>query len=126
MADQTFDALLDQLFGETPAFGDADRFARRVVERLDRGWTARRLLIGGLGLLGGVIGGAQVLGSGLIGRIGDLTARSDRAISSSLAGMLPAGLTPRDMPLNGEILWMAAALAIVAVGFAITRAIREI
>jgi hypothetical protein len=126
MADQSFDALLDRLFSETPAFGDADHFARRVVERLDRGWTARRLMIGGLGLLGGVIGGAQVLGSGLIGRIGDLTARSDRAIAAGLADAAPAGLGLRDMPLNGDILWMAAALAAVAVGFAITRGIREI
>jgi len=125
MAELAFDAVLDRMFADVPAFADADTFARRVEERLDRGWTARRLVIGGLGLIGGLIGGAQILGSGLLARLGEFTDRSDRVVSALLANLLPSDLVPRGVPFDGEILWMAAGLAAVAVGFAITRAIRE-
>jgi len=126
MAELAFDALLDRLYGEAPAFADADRFARRVEERLDRGWTARRWVIGGLGLIGGLIGGGQILSSGLVGRLDELGNRSDRLISAGITDLLPLDFVPRGLPLDGEILWMAAALAAVAVGFAVTRAIREL
>jgi hypothetical protein len=125
MAEIGFDALLDRMFTEVPAFADADTFARRVEERLDRGWTLRRLLIGGLGLIGGLIGGAQIVGSGVVARLGQIGARSDRVVSAVFSDLLPADFMPRGVPLNGEILWMAAALAAVAIGFALTRAIRE-
>jgi hypothetical protein len=125
MAELGFDALLDRMFADVPVFADADTFARRIDERLDRGWTVRRTVIGGLGLIGGLIGGAQILGSGLLSRMGELTNRSDRVISAGLSDLVPTDLMPRGILLNGEILWMAAALAAVAVGFALTRALRE-
>ena len=61
---------LDRLFAEPPAFADGDIFALRVEGRLDRGWTFRQFLIGGLGIAGGLILGAQILGSGLATRLG--------------------------------------------------------
>ena len=48
------------MFAASPAMGDNDLFVLQVAHRLDRGWTFRRLLIGGLGVAGGVIGGAAV------------------------------------------------------------------
>src|SRR5580658_9465651 len=75
MADRTFEMELDRLFGEHAAFADADLFAHRVEASLERGWTFRRLLIGGLGLAGGLFGAAQLLGSGMMQRLSALGAQ---------------------------------------------------
>src|ERR1700727_2611265 len=77
MADRTFEMELDRMFGEAPVFAANDLFAGRGEGRLDRGWPLRRLVIGGLGIVGGLIGGAQVLGSGLIARMGEISTRSN-------------------------------------------------
>src|SRR5665213_3077861 len=69
MAEASFEGRLERMFAEAPAMRDADLFTLQVVDRLDRGWTARRLLIGIMGAVGGVIGSAQILGSGVIGHI---------------------------------------------------------
>ncbi|MEO8812702.1 MAG: hypothetical protein ABI376_07305 [Caulobacteraceae bacterium] len=130
MADRTFEMELDRMFGEAPAMADADVFTSRVLGRLDRGWNLRQLLIGGLGLAGGVIGGAQIVGSDVIGRLTALGAHSDRLVSARLdqlhvAGILPDGVLEA-LPVNGEALVMSAALAVLAVGFAVVRAVRDI
>jgi hypothetical protein len=126
MADRGFEYELDRMFDNPPAFSDGDRFAALVEARLDRGWTFRRLLIGGLGLVGGLIGGAQILGSGLLTRISALGARSDEMVSSKITELAAAHLLPGGLAVNGEVLWMSAALGVVAIGFAVTRVIREI
>jgi len=126
MAERSFEMELDRLFGEAPAFFDGDLFARRVEERLDRGWTFRQFLIGGLGVAGGLILGAQILGSGLAGRLGAVTAQSKDLVASRLADLSALRLLPAGLPVNGEVVWMSAALAVVALGFAVTRAVREL
>ena len=77
MAEASFEGRLERMFAETPAMRDADLFTLQVVDKLDRGWTARRLLIGVMGAAGGVIGSAQILGSGVIGHIQALSAQSN-------------------------------------------------
>ena len=131
MADRSFEMTLERLFAEAPAFADADLFASRVEDRMMRGWSFRQFLIGSLGLLGGLIGGAQVLGSGLVARLGTVTESSRHLVSARLsdlaaAHILPASLFPANLALDGEVVWMAGALAAVAVGLALTRAIRDI
>ena len=116
---------LDRMFAEAPAFADGDLFALRVEERLDRGWTFRQFLIGGLGIIGGLIMGAQILGSGLAARLGAVTARSKDLVSSRLGDLASLHVLPAGLPMNGEVMWMAVGLAAVALGFALTRAIRE-
>src|SRR5580704_8318976 len=69
MAERNFEVELGRMFAEAPALPDANLFALRVDERLNRGWTVRRLVIGGMGVVGGLIGGAQVLGGGLVERL---------------------------------------------------------
>ncbi len=126
MADRSFDMTLDRLFGEAPVFPDAELFALRVEERLGRGWTFRQFLIGSLGLLGGLIGGAQVLGSGLISRLDSLTENSRHLITGRLAALTAAHILPNGLAIDGEVIWMTGALAAVAIGLALTRAIRDI
>ncbi len=130
MADRTFEMELDRQFGDHPILPDAELFAQRFAERLDRGWTFRRLLIGGLGLAGGLIGAGQVLGSGLLSRLHTISAQSD-ALMKAGAAQLPVArsvtaLLADGSPLDGQVLWMSAGLAALAIGLFVSRAIREI
>ncbi len=126
MPDRSFDMTLDELFGEAPVFADSDLFASRVEERLSRGWTFRQFLIGSLGLLGGLIGGAQVIGSGLISRLDTVTTNSRHLVTARLSELAAAHILPHGMAINGEVIWMTGALAAVAIGLGLTRAIRDI
>jgi hypothetical protein len=123
MADRTFEMELERLFGEQTAFPDADLFALRVESSLDRGWTFRNLLIGGLGLAGGLLASMQIMGAGVWPRLQELAMRYAPSVQMQWtdAHLLPGGLE-----VNGEVLWMSAALAAVAIGLAVTRAIRDI
>jgi hypothetical protein len=126
MADRSFEMELDRLFAEAPAFPDSDLFATRVETRLDRGWTFRRLLIGGLGVAGGLIGGAQIIGSGLLSKLSQVGERSNHMVSSGLGDLTADHILPGGLPINGEVLWMSAALAVLAIGLVATRAIKDI
>ena len=126
MADRSFEMELDRLFSEQPAFADSDLFAHRVESNLERGWAFRRMLIGTLGLAGGLVGAAQLLGSGVTQKVGALISQSAPTIQLQWTDVALSHLLPGGFEVNGEILWMSAALAVVAIGFGLTRAIREI
>jgi hypothetical protein len=130
MVDRSFEMELDRQFGEAPVMPDCELFAEGVVERLDRGWGFRRLLIGGLGLAGGLIGAAQVLSSGLLVRLQAVTQQLD-ALTRSGIGRMPVvrglgNLVSMGSTLDLQVLWMSAALGVLAVGLFVTRAIREL
>src|SRR3989344_92955 len=59
MAELDFDRRLERLFADAPELPDAQAFPQRIEQRLNRGWTARRWLLGASGMAGGVIGGRQ-------------------------------------------------------------------
>jgi hypothetical protein len=130
MVDRSFEMELDRRFAEAPILPDSELFAARVTERLDRGWTFRQLFIGALGLAGGLIGGGQVLGSGLLSRLDSIQAQSGALVKTGLSQLAPArnlsDLLAAGGSIDGHVLWMSAAMAVVAVGLFITRAIREI
>jgi hypothetical protein len=126
MADRTFEMELDRLFAEQPAFADADLFAHRVESGLERGWAFRRLLIGTLGLAGGLFGAAQLLGSGVTQRVSALIGQAEPNVQVQWTNVAVSHLLPGGFAVNGEILWMSVVLAVVAIGFGVTRAIREI
>ena len=137
MAERSFEAELESWFHDSAPLPDSAAFAARVTGRLERAWTFRRFLIGGLGLVGGLIGGAQVLDSGLLSRLGAMESHS---------GSMTHTLTTRfqDSPLaqspfihdtfgrlttlgggNAEVLWMSIAMALFAAGLLVTRVVRE-
>jgi hypothetical protein len=124
--DRAFEAKLDRLFAEAPAFGDADLFTLRVSDRLNRGWSLRDRLIGALGVAGGMIGVFQVAANGLIARAEALGDRSGVALGHALGHVLPVNLALSSLPFAGDVVWMPLVLAAVAVGFVVARAIREI
>jgi len=121
-----FETRLDRLFTQSPPMADGDAFAERVEQRLRRGWTFRRVLIGGLGVLGGVIGVAQMAASGVIGHVEGLSAQTGRLWSADLNKLTSLHLPLAVAPLGAGVLWMAAFVAVVGLGFAITRVIEDL
>ena len=124
--DKAFEQRLDRMFAAAPAFGDADLFALRVSDRLNRGWSLRGALIVALGVAGGMIGVFQVASNGLIARAQSLSDRSGVAFGHALDHVLPSNIALLGLPFAGEVVWMPVVLAALALGFVIARAIREI
>jgi len=120
-----FDAQLIQLFDAPPAFADADLFASTVMQRLDRGWQVRSLVIGGAGLIGGLIAVSQIMATNLIGKVESLSLGAQQHLVANLIRSAEAHLVLPSLPFGGEGLWMSAGLAGLALVFALTRAIEE-
>ena len=74
----------------------------------------RGVLIGGLGLAGGVIGGAQVLSSGLADRLAVITHHSREVAAARLEAVAGSLLLPGGISISPEL--AAMSLVLVAVG----------
>lgn len=123
MADE-FERRLERLFSEAPYLPDAPAFAERLERRLDRGWTARRWLIGAAGLAGGVIGASQLLVFNVFQKV-ETAEQSARVLGQGLSRVTPA--TDMVSALSGGYgVWIAVGLAVVTLGFAVSRVIEEI
>jgi hypothetical protein len=126
VADNSFEFRLERMFAEAPALPDADFFVLKVLERLDRGWAARRLLIGVMGVVGGLIGGFEILSTGAVAQVAALAARSNDFLSQHVTSALSTQLAPLGLYLDPRIIWYAVALAVVAAGLGVARLVREI
>jgi hypothetical protein len=124
MAEVDFERRLERLFSQSPELPDAHAFAERVERRLDRGWTARRLLIGAAGMTGGVIGASQLLMSNLFQRV-ETAEQSARVLSQGLARVSPTSDMVSALS-GGYGLWIAVGLAVLAMAFVVSRMIEEI
>jgi hypothetical protein len=124
MAEFDFERRLERLFSEAPDFADAQAFAERIERRLDRGWTARRWLIGAAGLAGGLIGASQLMLFNVFQRV-ESAEQSARALSLGLARATPSS-DMLSVLSGGYGAWIAGGLAVVAMGFAVSRVIEEI
>ncbi|HET9159062.1 MAG TPA: hypothetical protein VFN88_00485 [Caulobacteraceae bacterium] len=125
MADPDFETSLVKMFAEPPVLPDPDGFARLVEARLDRGWTLRQALIWTLGLAGGVIGVSQMLPARLMSQMEGASKESTQLIHRGLVSLSDLQGSLNTLPLGGEVVWMAAALGVMALAFAITRAVEE-
>lgn len=126
MAEPDFEAQLTRLFAEPPSFQDAALFNAEVTAKLDRGWTMRRLFIGGAGTVAGLFGAFQILTTRFSSELAQLSRNSSHSLESEYnAGVakLNAVLTT---PASAEAVWLAAALAVVALAFAVTRVVEEL
>ena len=124
MAEADFERRLERLFGEAPDLADSQAFAERIERRLDRGWTARRWLIGVAGGVGGVIGASQLMMFNLFQRVED-AGQSAWALGQGLSRVTPS--TEMVSALSGGYgVWIAVGLAVVTMGFAVARVIEEI
>lgn len=125
MADAGFENRLLKLFDEPPALADAEQFAQGVETRLNRGWSIRQLTIGAFGVVGGVLGVWQMARWGVAPRLESASERSTELMTAGFTDAWRAGENLTALPMNGEVLWMAAALGVMALAFAITRAVEE-
>lgn len=124
MAELDFERRLERLFAEAPELPDAAAFAQRIEHKLDRGWNLRRWLIGAAGLAGGVIGASQLFMSNLFERV-ETAEQSARLVGQGLARVTPS--TDMVSALSGGYgLWVATALAVIGMGFVLSRLIEEI
>ena len=124
MAELDFERRLERLFAEAPYMGDSQAFAERVEQRLNRGWTARRWLIGAAGGAGGVIGASQLLMSNIFERV-QTAEQSAKALGAGLSRVTPT--TDMVSALSGGYgVWIAVGLAVITMGFAVSRVIEEI
>lgn len=120
-----FDALLVRLFDEPPAFADSEAFVASVIQRLDRRWQVRSLVIGVTGLLGGFVAVSQIMANNLVGKVEVLSLGAKPHLLSQLIRSAETHLVLPSLPFGGEGLWMSAGLAGLALVFALTRAIEE-
>lgn len=124
MAEIDFERRLERLFAEVPDLPDAQAFADRIERRLNRGWTARRWLIGAAGLTGGVVGASQLVMSNLVQRV-ESAEQSARVLGEGLSRVTPSSDMVSALS-GGYGVWVAVGLAVVAMGFAVSRVIEEI
>jgi len=125
MVDRDFDAQLSRLFADPPAFPDAEAFNARVERRLDRGWALRRLAIGAAGGVAGLIAVGQLIASRFAT---DLRAASSESVSTVDLGvdrLMDQVNQFVATPASVETLWLGAALAAIALTFAVTRLVEE-
>jgi hypothetical protein len=125
MVDLEFERRLERLFSEAPELPDAGAFAERVERRLDAGWTARRWLIGAAGVVGGVIGASQLMLSNVFQRV-ETAGDSARLLSTSINHISTGTDWMAAVSSAGVVVWVAAAMAVVMMGFVLTRVIGEI
>ncbi len=124
MAEIDFERRLERLFAEAPELPDCKQFAEGVERTLSRGWTMRRWLIGAAGVVGGVVGASQLFASNLFQRV-ESAEQSARVLTAGLQRVTPSA----DMvsALSGGFgVWVAVGLAVLTMGFALTRVIEEI
>ncbi|MDP3118397.1 MAG: hypothetical protein Q8N19_14955 [Phenylobacterium sp.] len=126
MAEMEVERTIERLFARAPECPDADLFAERVQKRLDRGWAARRVLIGAAGLVGGVIGASQLIMSNLFSRAEAASTESARVLTSGVRQLAPQAEWLLNGPAGIEAIWLVAGLAVVAMGLVLTRIIEEI
>lgn len=125
MADLDFETQLARLYGQAPTFRDAELFTQQVTQKLDRGWALRRVLIGATGVVAGVAAAVQLVGARFATEFAEM--------SKEGADQLNLGvdkLTHRYDQLfslgGSETLWVGAALAVLALAFAVTRLVDEV
>lgn len=126
MAEPDFEAQLTRMFAESPSFPDAALFNAEVAAKLDRGWAVRRLFIGGAGTAAGLFAAFQILTT----RFSSEVAQLSRNGGHNLQAEVDAGVAKINAvittPASAEALWLAAGLAVVALAFAVTRAVEEL
>lgn len=124
MAEIDFERRLERLFADASELPDASAFAQRIERRLDRGWTARRWLLGVAGAAGGVIGASQLVMSNLFSQV-ESAEQSARVLSQGIARVTPT--TDMVSALSGGYgLWIAVGVAVLTMGFVLARVIEEI
>jgi len=125
MAEPDFEAQLTRLYNEAPSFPDAELFAAQVGASLDRGWAMRRVLIGGAGVAAGLIAAFQLVTTRFSAELQTLSHNGTRDLSADVDKAMTKFSQITATPASVEALWLAAGLALLALGFAVTRMMED-
>jgi len=78
------------------------------------------------GVSGGVVGASQLIMSNFVHRVEDVSAGSTKLIEASVSQLKPGVALLGLVSTDWLIIWIASGLAVVAMGFVLTRVIEEI
>jgi hypothetical protein len=120
-----FETQLSRLYGQAPVFRDAELFAQHVTERLDRGWALRRVVIGATGVVAGLAAAVQLVGGRFTEEFSAVSRDGARQLDLGL-GQLASRYDQLFTMGGSETLWIAAALALLALAFGVTRLMDEV
>lgn len=126
MAEPDFEAQLTRMFAEAPSFPDAALFNAEVAAKLDRGWAMRRMFIGAAGVAAGLFAAFQILSSRFSSEVTHLSRNGGYALESEISQGVAKFNAMLTTPSSAEAIWLAAGLAVIALGFAVTRAVEEL
>jgi hypothetical protein len=124
VADLDFETQLSRLYGQSPVFRDSEQFTQRVTDKLDRGWAVRRAVIGATGVAAGMAAAAQLIGSRFASEFSNVSRDGAQQLNLGLDKVMAR----YDQLFTGsaETIWLAAALAAIALAFAVTRLVDEV
>ncbi len=125
MAELEFERRLERLFNEPPALAGEGAFAALVEQKLNRGWTLRRGIIGAAGLVGGVVGASQLIMSNFIEQVETASKGSTRLIEAGMSQWAPRLEMLSALPAGSSVVWIAGGMAVLAIGFVVTRVLEE-
>lgn len=125
MAELEFERRLERMFADPPAFSDEQAFAARVERKLTRGWNLRRWTIGAAGLAGGVIGASQLIMSNFMNQVEAASEGSTRLLEVGVQQLAPRSELLSMLPAGSSVVWIASGMAVLAIGFVVTRVFEE-
>ena len=125
MAELDFERRLERLFAEPPAFPDEKVFAALVETKIDRGWTLRRWVIGAAGLVGGVVGASQLIMSNFFRQVETASEGSGRLLREGAEQLGSRTDLLAALPAGSSVVWIAGGMAVLALGFVVTRVLEE-
>ena len=130
MAEREFEAELERMFSQPPAFADNEAFTRRVTSRLNRTWRLRAFGIAAAGAVGGLIAVSQTLGSNLGVRLNEASAQSVERVDGAYQQAVGqfdalAGVDLAAFGLSGNLVAMMAITLVLAMAGMAMRLIDE-
>jgi len=125
MAELEFERRLERLFAAPPNFADDEAFAVAVEKKLTRGWNLRRWIIGVAGLTGGVIGASQLIMSNFVHQVESASEGSTRLLQAGVQQLAPRAELLSTLPAGSSVVWIAGGMAVIAIGFVVTRVFEE-
>ncbi len=135
MAEREFEAELERMFNQPPAFADNEAFTRRVTGKLNKAWRLRAFGIATAGAVGGVIAISQTLGSNLSLSLGEASTQSVQRVDGAyqqalgrfdaLAGLDFGGFDLAGFGLSGNLVAMMAITLVLGMAGMAMRLIDE-
>lgn len=111
MAEREFEAELERMFNQPPAFADNEAFTRRVTGRLNKSWRLRAFGIATAGAVGGLIAVSQTLGANLTFSFNEASTRQVARVDGAYQQAVNqidafAGVDLAAIGLNGNLVAM--------------------